>query len=115
MESRSLTAFGTGLLPALQAARTDPARDLSDGARGATAGGRAHLARSALVVSEVALSLVLLAGATLLMTSFKRLQAEDPGFRPDHILTLQVSLPATRYPEAHQSERFFTDAAGSHP
>ncbi len=105
-----LTAFGTGLLPALQAARTDPARDLSDGARGATAGGRAHLARSALVVSEVALSLVLLAGATLLMTSFKRLQAEDPGFRPDHILTLQVSLPATRYPEAHQSERFFTDA-----
>jgi putative ABC transport system permease protein len=104
-----LTAFGTGLLPALQAARINPAQDLCDGARGATAGGRARIARSVLVVTEVALSLVLLAGATLLMTSFQRLQSEDPGFRPDHLLTLQVSLSETRYPETHQSERFFVD------
>jgi putative ABC transport system permease protein len=65
--------------------------------------------RSVLVVIEVALSLVLLAGATLLLTSFQRLQSEDPGFRPDHLLTLQVSLSETRYPEVHQSERFFGD------
>src|SRR4030095_8871466 len=60
-----------------------------------------------LVVSEVALSLVLLVAAGLLIRSFVKLLEVDPGFRPDHVLNVSIPLPASRYPEAAQQAAFF--------
>src|SRR5439155_14112887 len=61
-----------------------------------------------LMMAEIALSMVLLIGAGLLLESFWRLQRVDPGFRPDHLLTMQLWLPKTKYPEA-QGVRGFWD------
>jgi hypothetical protein len=63
--------------------------------------------RDLLVVSEVALSLVLLVGAGLLIRSFVRLLKVDPGFRSDHVLTVSIPLPVSRYPAAAQEAAFF--------
>jgi putative ABC transport system permease protein len=94
------TAVGTGLLfgvlPALQASRTFVSTALKgSGDRANTARGRAH---AALVVGEIALTLVLLAGAGLLINSFLRLQQVDSGFQPDHVLVAAFAVPQTRYP-----------------
>jgi len=84
-----------GLAPALTASRLDLNEGLRDGARGSDArGGRV---RAALVVAEVALSLALLAGAGLLLRSFDRLLSVSPGFRPEGVLTMQVSLSGSKY------------------
>lgn len=95
-----------GLAPALQASRTDLNSTLKDGARG-TMGAGDHRLRSALVVSEVALSLLLLAGAGLMIKSFWRVQQIDPGFNPQNLLSVEITLPATRYPESKQRTAFF--------
>jgi putative ABC transport system permease protein len=81
-----------GLLPAVQASRTDLNQDLKEGARGSFGGGRARM-RAALVIAEVALSLLLLVGAGLMVRTFFNLQRIDVGFRPERALTLQLSLP----------------------
>ena len=88
-----LAGLGFGLVPALQASRGALRDTMAGAARGAT-GGRA---RRALVLAEVALSLVLLNAAGLLVRSFLRLQAVDPGYRTDQLLTLRISLPKSRY------------------
>jgi putative ABC transport system permease protein len=95
-----------GLAPALQASRTDLNSTLKDGARG-TMGGGGHRLRGALVVSEVALSLLLLLGAGLMIKSFWRLQQVDPGFNPQNLLSVEVTLPDTKYPESQQRTAFF--------
>jgi putative ABC transport system permease protein len=80
-----------GLLPALQASRSNPNQFLKEGERGSTANrGRT---RSALVIAEVGLSLVLLVGAGLLVKSFARLMDVNPGFDPDRLLTFNLGLP----------------------
>jgi putative ABC transport system permease protein len=94
------TAIGAGVLfgivPALQASHVDAAATLkAAGDRGATARGRA---RAALVVAEIALTLVLLVAAGLLVNSFLRLQRVDSGFQPDHVLIAALGTPQTRYP-----------------
>jgi predicted permease len=94
-----VTAAATGILfgvvPALVS--TSTANDaLREGGRH-SGGRRLHRVLSTLVIAEVALSLVLLAGAGLLMRSFVRLQSVDPGFRAEGVLTAGVQLPATRY------------------
>jgi putative ABC transport system permease protein len=99
-----LTGLLFGLAPALKSSKPDLNESLKDGGRGATAG--AGL-RSALVVSEIALSLVLLVGAGLMIRSFLRLQSVDSGFDPRDLLTLRLSLPEARYPEAHQVINFY--------
>ncbi len=102
-----LTGVIFGLIPALQASHPNLNEMMKDAGRGSTEGGRRQLVRSALVVLEVASALVLLVGAGLLAKSFWRLQKVDPGFNPDHALTLSVTLPRTKYPEGTQLAAFF--------
>jgi putative ABC transport system permease protein len=79
-----------GIVPAVQLSRPDLTNALKDGARGASAGQAQRRLRSALVVVEVALAVVLLVGAALFIGSFRVLMRIDPGFRPDHVLTASV-------------------------
>jgi putative ABC transport system permease protein len=95
-----LTGLVFGVAPAWQASRSDVLEPLKEATRGSTAGRGQQRFRSILVVSEVALALVLLAGAGLMARSFLRLQQVDPGFRPDHLLSAQLVLPRTKYPDA---------------
>jgi putative ABC transport system permease protein len=104
-----LTGLLFGLAPAWHAAHIVTHESLKEGGRGNTAGGAAQRVRRALIVSEIALSLVLLAGAGLLIKSFVRLQQVDPGFRPDNVLTMRVSLPGTRYSKPELTRAFYRD------
>jgi putative ABC transport system permease protein len=95
-----------GLAPAWQVSRAGVAGVLKEGGRSsATAGGR--WVRSGLLVVEVALSIVLLVGATLLLRSFDRLTDVDPGFRPERVLAFRVSLPNASYPKDPNRIAFF--------
>ena len=87
-----VTGVAFGLFPALQASRPDLQDVLKDSAKGSAGGARTRM-RAVLVVAEVAVALVLLAGAGLLLRSFQRLVAVDPGFDPQRLLTMQVWLP----------------------
>jgi len=92
-----LTGLVFGILPALRMVRTDLHGTLKEGGRGA-AGDRGGLAlRRGLVVTTVAVALTLLTGAGLLIRSFARLVAVDPGFRADHLLVFNVTLPSAQY------------------
>jgi putative ABC transport system permease protein len=91
-----LSAVVFGLAPALAGSRPDLHEELKTRSGGRGGPGRRR-ARSLLVVAEIALSLVLLAGAGLLVKSFARLQGIDPGFRSDHLLAVRLSLPKQRY------------------
>jgi putative ABC transport system permease protein len=103
-----LTGVVFGLLPALQASKTDLASSLKEGgSRGATAGAGASRLRNVLVVSEIAIAVVLLAGAGLMIRSFEAIRDVDPGFRPDRTLTSDFSLPAAKYKEDAQVTSFF--------
>jgi predicted permease len=83
-----------GLWPALRASRgTGTATTLREDSRGSVGSGAANRARAALVTVEVALAVVLVVGAGLMLRSFERLTAVDPGFRPDNVLLLRFSLP----------------------
>jgi putative ABC transport system permease protein len=94
-----------GSIPALQASKPDLADQLSD--RGyTTTRGRQRLLRNGIVVFEVALSFVLLIGAGLMLRSFVELQRVRPGFDPKGVLTFQIQLPGSRYPEAEQRANF---------
>jgi putative ABC transport system permease protein len=91
------TAAIFGLAPAIQVARAELYESLKEGSRGSTSGRRSHFARSVLIVSEVAFSLLLLVGAGLLVRSFALMMSEDLGFNPAKLLTMQIFLPETRY------------------
>jgi putative ABC transport system permease protein len=91
-----LTGVIFGLAPALQAARSNLTDSLKEGARGATGGKRARL-RSALVVAEIAMSLVLLIGGSLFVRSFLNLQNSTAGFDTAPLMTMRFYLPGTAY------------------
>jgi putative ABC transport system permease protein len=103
-----LTAVLFGLAPALGAAGRDLNEALKTTGRGNSGFRRGRL-RNALIVSEVALSLVLLAGAGLLMRSFFVQRNVDLGFRPDKVLTAQIQLPPKQYGTPEQQNRFLRD------
>jgi putative ABC transport system permease protein len=102
-----LTGVLFGVAPAIQASKTDLNEGLKESGRGGTDSPRRNRLRSLLVISEVALSLVLLIGAGLMIRSFARLLAVDPGFKPDHVLTAFVSLPVSKYPKHEEQTAFF--------
>ncbi|MGH9762942.1 MAG: ABC transporter permease, partial [Blastocatellia bacterium] len=99
-----------GLVPALGLRRTDISSRLKDGARAVTAGGAVQRLRSILVIGEIAISLVLLAGAGLALRSFSSLQRVDTGFNPNGMLSFQVFLPPSQYPKPENQEQFQKDA-----
>ena len=106
-----LVSIGTGVLfgiaPALQSARSVTHDALKEGGRSGTASAASQRLRSALVVAEIALSLILLIGAGLLLKSFARLMDVDPGFRPAGVLTMRLALPEERYTKPEQIRNFY--------
>lgn len=104
-----LTGLIFGLVPAFQFSRMDVAEILKDEGRGQTPGRRSLRTRSILVVSEVALSVVLLVSAALLMKSFYQLLHVDIGFDPQNVLIMNISLPFSRYPKHPERRNFYVN------
>jgi putative ABC transport system permease protein len=103
-----LTGILFGLLPAWAASRGVVNDALKEGGRSATAGGARQRLRSTFVVVELAVALILLIGAGLLVKTFSVLRSVEPGFKPDHLLTMRVELPEARYKEVDKQTRFRT-------
>jgi predicted permease len=103
-----LTGILFGLAPALAATRPDLVEHLKDSAQVPTAGGGGAWLRGALAVAELSLALVVLIGAGLLIKSFYRLLSVDLGFAPEHVLTMNINLTDSRYPQAEQKVEFFS-------
>jgi predicted permease len=101
-----LSAGFVGLVPALQASKTELIESLKDSARGSS-GARGGRLRAILIVSEVALSVVLLVGSALLLLSFLSLQRTPPGFDPAGVATAFVAVPPARYTTAVAQANFF--------
>jgi len=99
-----------GMAPALQVSRIDLNAVLKEGGRG-SAGPHRGLMRDILVIGEVALSLMLLVGSGLLLKSFAKLRGLDPGFRADHVLTVRVDAPMTKYGDFTKRAAFFERVA----
>jgi putative ABC transport system permease protein len=99
-----------GIAPALQISKQDFVESLKES--GSKIGGSrfGRLVRNALIVAEIALSLVVLAGAALMAQSYRHLEGIDLGFRADHLLSFRVSLPETKYPRGEQIAQFFERA-----
>jgi putative ABC transport system permease protein len=102
-----VTGVVFGIIPAWRASRPNLNETLSDGGRQAGAASTRSPLRSALVVAEVALALVLLICAGLLIKSVMRLRDVDPGFKPDRIVTMNVWLPSAKYPKGQDWNLFF--------
>jgi putative ABC transport system permease protein len=104
-----VTGILFGLVPALGAARTNLVESLKE--NGQKSAGTSHPGlRSTFVVVQVALALVLVIASGLLVRTFYHLLASDAGFRPEHVLTFEISLPATTYPDRETIARFYQQA-----
>jgi predicted permease len=102
----SATGIAFGMIPALQACRGLDAQNLREGGRSGI-GGRNERLRSALVVAEVAGSVVLLVSCGLLIRALWRIHTVDPGFRAENVLTLRTSLPMPKYEGLPAREKFY--------
>jgi predicted permease len=105
-----VTGILFGLAPALQVGRQNFAETMREGGMKVSGerGGRSM--RNILVVGEIALSMVVVAGAALMAQSYQRLENIDLGFRPEHVLSFEIGLPETKYPGASQIASFFDRA-----
>jgi predicted permease len=95
-----LVGIVVGLVPAASLARANLSRVLSDGSRYGTGGRSARVFRRGLIVTQIAASVVLLAGAALLLTSFRNLLSVDAGFTPERVVTATIFPPPSRYEDA---------------
>ncbi|HEV3279320.1 MAG TPA: ABC transporter permease [Terriglobia bacterium] len=113
-----LCGIALGLVPAFRAPLASVSGALQESGRGATTSRAHHRLQGFFVTAEFALAFVLLVGAGLLMRSFLKLLETNPGFRPDHVLTMNVPLPAIAYVHASEVENFYMqllDKASSLP
>jgi predicted permease len=101
-----LTGLLMGVYPALQASHADLVGGLKEGGRGTSGSVRQQRFRKILVGAQVALSVTLLAGAALLITSFIRLSQQNIGFRSQNLWTGAITLPVSQYPDAQSRQRF---------
>ena len=106
-----LTGALVGLVPAFAASRPEIQASLKDSSRSTIGGPAQRRLRAALVVAEVALAVVLTIGAGLLLRSFISVLMVDPGFGPDHLLTLQITVPP-RYQTPDHRRAFYADLLG---
>jgi len=102
----AVTTVLVGLAPALQVSQQDPQGALRDVQVSGGSGWRSRRLRSALIVSEVALALLLLCGAGLMLRSFLSLSSVNPGFQTEHLLTMKIALPGGAYPKLAQTSVF---------
>ena len=102
-----ITGIVFGLIPAIHGSKTNLNEALKEGSRGSTGGVAGKRIRNTLVAVEVALSLVLLIGAGLMIRSFSRLNETNLGFNPDNVVSLNLLLSQSKYPEDHQQVAFF--------
>jgi putative ABC transport system permease protein len=105
-----ITAIVCGLAPAFEGARTDVQESLKEGGRQIGASARHRRLRHAFVIAEVALAVVLLAGAGLLLRSFASLRSVNPGMDTSNVLTMRVALPGRKYNEPAKTLRFYEEA-----
>jgi putative ABC transport system permease protein len=105
-----LTGLAFGIVPALQSSRSQLTEDLKEAKKGASASVRHRRSLNALVVIEIALALVLVAGAGLMMRSFRSVLGIDPGFDPHNVLTFSAALPLATYKDQQQHVQFFERA-----
>ncbi|HEV2290158.1 MAG TPA: ABC transporter permease [Candidatus Acidoferrales bacterium] len=96
-----------GLAPAFQVSKADLNESLKEGGRGSAGAVRSRFTRNILAISEVGLSLVLLIGAVMLIRSFHDMLSVDPGFNLKNVLSMQVWLPESHYPNESQIRTFF--------
>ena len=105
-----ITGLVFGIAPALQASRIDLNERLKEGTRSATGGGSHNRLRSLMMVSEIALSFMLLVGAGLLIKSFVHLLDVSPGINAESVLTVRVTLPSAKYAEGEPRVQMFRQA-----
>jgi len=103
------SALVFGLAPALDATGRSPSRFLKEGDRGAIVDRSGRKLRSALVVSQVAIAVVLLVGSALAIQSFLRLRSANLGFNPDNVVTLELLLPTSKYNSARAHNLFYAE------
>ena len=108
-----LTGVVMGLYPALQSSRADLVDALKEGGRGTAGSARQQRFRKLLVGAQVALSVTLLAGASLLIASFVRLSHQDPGFKPDNLWIGLTVMPQAQYPDLGSRTRFADQMAAA--
>ena len=107
-----VTGVVCGLAPAVASMKADVLDALRDGSQGAGQGRSQHRLRSGLVMVEVALAMLLLVGSGLLLRSFAKMLATDPGFDAGHVLTASLSLPEHDYPTEDKSDAFYRELLG---
>src|SRR4029078_6049850 len=105
-----ITGLIFGLVPALQASKTDLNESLKEAGRNASASFRRNRVRSLFVIAEVAICLVLLIEAGLIIKSFARLLNVNPGFNPENMLAINVALSGSKYKESEQVTAFYQQA-----
>lgn len=103
-----LAGLAFGAAPALFALHTNVNEKLKEGGRGTSVGRQHQRVRASFVVAQVALALMLLAGAGLLLRSLQRVMEVDPGFQPDHVITAALSLSPNEYSSDAQIDSFYT-------